>query len=311
MRVVFFFEMIEAPLLGDKLLDRNASLARLARVPGVNDVAVDDFIQRIDAAFDSQLAKLVGVTRMIVPTLWTGIVGVDEGRAADGKRLLDLVQIIRRRKGGAGSGNVTAGRMADGQHAGDVLLPAPLHDRMLGSRRREGRLRAVSRRACCLDIGIGGRFVVVHDNQQVVIALQRGGDAADAHIAGAEIAGEIDDVDLLVFDLALALERSQARRHAHGRRATGAELRVHPRHDPRRGHVRSVGHVHATGCSCDHRARTRNLDEAAHRRRRLAALAGPMAGSIELFQRNFVNAFDLLVFDCRYGRHNGFSYLLS
>ena len=34
--------MIEAPLLGDKLLDRNAPLAALARVPGVDDVAVDD-----------------------------------------------------------------------------------------------------------------------------------------------------------------------------------------------------------------------------------------------------------------------------
>jgi hypothetical protein len=33
--------------------------------------------------------------------------------------------------------------MADGEHAGDIFLPAPLHDRMLGPRRREGRLRAV------------------------------------------------------------------------------------------------------------------------------------------------------------------------
>ena len=59
MRVMFFFQMIEAPLLGDKLLDRNAPLARLARVPGVKDVAVHDLVERIDAAFDSQLAKLV------------------------------------------------------------------------------------------------------------------------------------------------------------------------------------------------------------------------------------------------------------
>ena len=28
---MFFFQMIEAPLLGDKLLDRNAPLAALAR----------------------------------------------------------------------------------------------------------------------------------------------------------------------------------------------------------------------------------------------------------------------------------------
>ena len=39
--------MIEAPLLGDKFLDRNAPLAALARVPGVDDVAVDDFVERL------------------------------------------------------------------------------------------------------------------------------------------------------------------------------------------------------------------------------------------------------------------------
>ena len=74
---------------------------------------------------------------MIVPTFGTGIVGVDEGRAADGERLLDLVQIVRGRKGGAGGGNVAAGRMADGKHTGDVLFPAPLHDGVLRSRRSE------------------------------------------------------------------------------------------------------------------------------------------------------------------------------
>ena len=57
--------MIEAPLLGDEFLDGNSSLAALARVPGVNDVAVHDLVERIDAAFDSQLAQLVGVARMI------------------------------------------------------------------------------------------------------------------------------------------------------------------------------------------------------------------------------------------------------
>src|SRR5918996_238825 len=91
---VLLLEMIEAALLGEKFFHRDSSLARLARVPGVNDVPLHYFIERIDAAFDSQLAQLVGVARMIVPTLWTWIVGVDEGRAADGERLLDLVQII-------------------------------------------------------------------------------------------------------------------------------------------------------------------------------------------------------------------------
>src|SRR3972149_129445 len=115
---VFFLEMVEAALLRQKLFHRDSSLARLARVPGVNDVAVPALVERIDAAFDSQLAKLVRVARMIVPTLWTWIVGVDEGRAADGERLLDLGQIIRGRKGGAGGGDVTAGRRGPGQDAG-------------------------------------------------------------------------------------------------------------------------------------------------------------------------------------------------
>ena len=42
---------------------------------------------------------------MIVPTFGTGIVGVDEGRSTDGERLLDLVQIVRGRKGGAATMN--------------------------------------------------------------------------------------------------------------------------------------------------------------------------------------------------------------
>ena len=141
---------------------------------------------------------------------------MDERRAADGERLLDLVQVVRGRIGGARGGDVAAGGMADGQHAGDVFLPAPLHDGVLGPGRREGGLRAVGRQARCLDIGVGGRLVVVHDDQQIVIALQGGGDTPNPHIAGAEIAGEVDDVDLLVFNLPLALERPQARGHAHG-----------------------------------------------------------------------------------------------
>ena len=56
---VLFLKVIEAALFGEEFFHRNSSLARLARVPGVNDVAVDDFVERIDAAFDSQLAKLV------------------------------------------------------------------------------------------------------------------------------------------------------------------------------------------------------------------------------------------------------------
>src|SRR5204863_1198409 len=118
------------------------------------------------------------------------------------------------------------------------------------------------------------------------------------------------DVDLLLLDLAFSLERADARRHADGRRAARAQLRVHPRHDPRRSHVRRVGDVHAAGRAGDDRARARGLDEAAHRGRRLAALAGAMARGVELFERNFVNALDLFVIDFWSGCHIASLYSL-
>ena len=194
--------------------------------------------------------------------------------------------------------------MADREHAGNVLLPAPLHDGMLRPRRRERRLRAESRRACCLDIGIGGRFVVVHDDQQVVVGLQSGGNAAEAHVAGAEIAGEVDDVDLLVFDLALAHQRPQARGHAHGRRAAGAELGVHPGHDPGRGHVGRVGHIHA---ACGPVTTVRG--PAALRKSRIVVAPTRSPGRsggprCRTPRAAFLNPFDSFVIDGRYSRHD-------
>src|SRR5262249_29101130 len=168
--------------------------------------------------------------------------------------------------------------------AGDVLFPALLHDAVLRSRRRERRLRAVGREAGRLDVGVRRRLVVVHDDEQIVVALERAGDAADTHIARAEVAGEVDDVDLLLLDLPFSLERADARRHADRGGAARAQLRVHPRHDPRRGQVRSIRDVHAAGRAGYDRARPRGLDEAAHGRRRFAALAGSVAGGVELFQ---------------------------
>ena len=81
----------------------------------------------------------------------------------------------------------------------------------------------------------------------------------------------------------------------------GAELGVHPGHDPGRGHVRGVGHVHAARRARDDRARTRRLDELAHRQGGLTALAGAMTRCVEFFQRGLVNPFDLFVIDCRCG----------
>src|SRR5262249_40396525 len=51
------------------------------------------------------------------------------------------------------------------------------------------------------------------------------------------------------------------------------------------------------------RARAGGLDEAAHGRRRLAALARAVARGVELLQRYLVNAFDPIVFDFWSGCH--------
>ena len=80
---------------------------------------------------------------------------------------------------------------------------------------------------------------------------------AEPHVAAADVAAERDDVDLLLLDLALAHQRPDTRRHADRRRAAGAELRVHPGNDPRRGHVARVRHVHAAGRAGGDRARRR------------------------------------------------------
>ena len=91
----------------------------------------------------------------------------------------------------------------------------------------------------------------------------------------------------------LALERAQARGHAHGRREP-RRAGCASRHDP--GVVKyEVLAIHAAGRSRDDRARTRDLDKAAHRRRRLASLTGVAGG--KALPAEFVNAFDLLVID--------------
>src|SRR5512134_463103 len=44
---VLFFEMVEAALFREKFLYWDSSLAGLARVPGIDDVAFDDFVEWI------------------------------------------------------------------------------------------------------------------------------------------------------------------------------------------------------------------------------------------------------------------------
>src|SRR5206468_9395830 len=119
-----------------------------------------------------------------------------------------------------------------------------------------------------------------------------------SHIAAAEVAAKRDGVNRLIFDFAFALHGAHTCSHSNRRRAACAELGMHPRHDPRGRHVAGIGDVHTAGRAGDDGSRTRGFNEAAHRRRGFASLTGAMTRRIKLFQRDLVNAFDLVVNNC-------------
>ena len=220
---------------------------------------------------------------------------MDERRSSDRQRFAHLVHVIHWREGGACSGDVFACGVAHRKHTGDILFPASLHDAVLAAGRSKCRLRPVGRQAGCLDIRIGGGLVVVHDDQEIVVGLKCAGNTADSHITATEVAAERDGVDRFILDLAFALERPKPCSHAYGRGAACAELRMHPGHNPGSGHVAGIGDVHATRRTGDDGPRTRRLDKATHRCRRFAPLTSAMTRRVELFQRDFVNAFDFVV----------------
>ncbi len=106
--------------------------------------------------------------------------------------------------------------------------------------------------------------------------------AREAHVRAAAVAAEGDHVDRLVLDLALLHEGLEPGGRADGRRPRGAELGVHPRHDPRGAHVGGVGHVHAARRAEHDGARAGRLGHEPHGQRRLAPLAGAVPGLIVL-----------------------------
>src|SRR2546426_6124222 len=121
---------------------------------------------------------------------------------------------------------------------------------------------------------------------------QRRRDGRESHVSAAAVAAEGDAVDGLVLDLPLAHERLEAGRRAQRRRATRPELRVHPGHHPRGAVVGGIGHVHAAGTPQHDGARPRRLDHQLHHQRRLAALAGAVAGGEVLLQRELLDALE-------------------
>src|SRR5262245_7646090 len=98
---------------------------------------------------------------MEIPTLRAWVIGVDERRPANGKRLSYFVHVIHGREGRTCRRNILAGWMANREHPCHVLLPAALHDAMFAARRSKRRLRAVGAETRRLDIGVRSRLVVV------------------------------------------------------------------------------------------------------------------------------------------------------
>src|SRR3954464_11273328 len=292
-------EVGEAALLEQVVANREPLHAAVGDVAGLADElhdAVLDLVQRPGSRQDGQFAELVGEHRVVVPTLGARIEGVDEGRAADGEALTHRVHRVDRIRHADGR-HVFAGGVTGRHHRREILLPAVMHDPLGLPGRAEGGVRAVGSRSRELDVGVGVRLVVVHEDEAVVVGMrERRGDAADAHVRPAAVAAEGDHVDGLVLELALAHERLQRRRRAQRRRARRAELGVHPGHHPGRAVVRRVGDVHAARAPEDDGARPRRFHHQLHHQRRLAALTGAVARGEVLLEGQLLHALEHVEF---------------
>ena len=255
-----------------------------------NQLAIDDFVLHPQAGFDGQHPQFVGILGVVVPPLGAGVDVVDERGAADGQGAADFVVQVQP-VGRAGSGDVAAIGVAGRQHRGGVLLPAAVHYAVHLARRAESAVGAPRRAARHLNVGVGVGFVVVAQNQQVVfVVLQGGGNGREAHIHAAAVAAEGDDVDGIAVHLAFAHHRGQAGGGAGGGAAGRAELGVHPRHHPGSAVVGGVGDIHTAGAAQHDAARAGGLNHQPHGQRRLAALAGAVAGAVELLHRDILDA---------------------
>src|SRR5207249_5241583 len=210
-------EVREPALALEIFVHRLALLAPLGDLPrGAGQVAyaVDDLVERPDPALDGEVAELLAVLRVVVPALGARVERVDERRSADLEGLADLVHEVDRVRGAAGRDEPRL-RMPRGEHAGNVLLPASVHEPLLRARWRERGHGAVRRLARELDVRVRVALVVVEQDEAVVLLVgERGGDGAEAHVRAAAVAAERDDVDLLVLQLALAHQDLEAGRRA-------------------------------------------------------------------------------------------------
>src|SRR2546423_4963932 len=122
---------VREPALALQVLEHRlallAALGDLPRRTGQVADAVDDLIERPDPALDRKMAELLRILRVVVPALRARVEGVDERRSAELERLADLVHEVHRVRRAAG-GDVPRLRMARGEHARYVLLPARVHE---------------------------------------------------------------------------------------------------------------------------------------------------------------------------------------
>ncbi len=231
---------------------------------------------------------------VVVPALGAGIERMDERRTADRKGLTHAVHGLQA-VGHVDGCDVLALGMPGGQHAGHILLPAMVQDALHRAWRAERGVCTIGCAAGKLDIGVGVAFVVIHQDEQVVIGMrERGRDGRKAHIRAATIAAEGDNVDGLLLHLALAHQRLQTHRRAQGCRAAAPELGVHPGNDPGGTVVRRVRDVHASSTAQDDRPGACGLGHHLHHQGGLAALAGAMARGEELLERNLLLSLEWL-----------------
>src|SRR6185312_5535413 len=222
-------EVCETPLLEQVVahrLARNLARGNLLRPAGEAEHAVFYFIQWPHTGINREFAHFVREVRIVIPALGARIERVDESRAADAQRFTDGVH-RGETVGHANRRNVFALRMTGRHHGRRILLPAAMHDALDTSGGAERGIGAPWRAAGKLNVSVGVRLVVVHENQAVVVRMGQGrGNRAYAHVRAAAVAAEGNHVDWLFLHLAFAHQRLQRSSRTKRGRAAAAELRV-------------------------------------------------------------------------------------
>src|SRR5579864_2459203 len=292
---VIIDEMCEPSLLQQVVADRQTVEAAAGNMIGLAielQLAVFDLVQRPDACVDCQFTQFERKYGIEVPAFRTGIEAMNEGGTADRQCLANIVHRLQWIRRGDRPRILDRG-MAHQHQRRDVLLPAVIHDAFYFSGRAERGVDTIGRGPGDLDISIGVRLVVVHQDEQVVIGMAHGGrNRAQTHVRPAAISAEGNDVDGFVLHHALAHLDTECRGCSQCAGAGASQLRMHPGKAPRGGVIRGVRYVHAPGAAQNDGSRSRGLRHQFHDLRRLAALAGAVAGRVVLFVWNLLHSLE-------------------